>query len=81
MSSKDLFLAVANAALATTPVQAIPYNLPEWRWAGLVYFCVVAWWPFTTACRRIAALAKEHIRCSVVAAVTAGEHWDSVSVY
>ena len=80
MSTKDLVVAVANVALASTPVQAIPYTLPEWRWAGLVYFCVVARWPFTTACRRIAARANEHIRCGVVAAVTAGEHWDSVSV-
>ena len=59
---------------------AIPHTIPEWRWTGLVYFGVVAQWPFTTtACRRIAALAKEHIRSSVVAAVTPGEDVDSDS--
>ena len=62
-----------------SPVQAIPHTLPEWRWAGLVYFGVVARWPFTTACRRIAAVAKEHLRCRVVAAVTAGDLCDSDS--
>ena len=65
----------------SSPVQAIPHTLPEWRWAGLVYFCVVARWPFTTACRCLAVLAKKHLRCSIVAAVTAGDHWESDSEY
>ena len=56
------------------PAQAIPGTLSEWKRAAISYFVVVAHWPFTTRCRILAALAKEHIKGSVVRAVEAGEH-------